>query len=393
MREVEIAQPPSPPAIANVHQNLVFTADKDAGLRVWSQNDGARALRSQIDIESSAQTVCMAVADVQGGVGVVLGFDDGSFSLYLLRAAQDFSLECSHLSSDGPLVAVALMESHIMTISKTKFLSIYHLQSKQQVSGLERTLTSISRLQADASFSPVSVALRKTPGGGIVGSVAYAFKPLQSEWCLGLQEVCLSHNGQIMNSRLASTIDTRIDSPPKVGRNWEVTSRSTSTLPLALHPQLMSAPTSLSYEHPFVVCSLSDNTLMSYLVTSSSDSLEIRSGRRLWGHTSAVSGVQVNGRGKAVSISSKGEEIRAWELEEVMTAVLPRRTSTAIKGVDEMTGVVAVLAQRGSGLSLALDEMKREQSMTRRWVGFDDEQVVILGDRDQTQILSLYDFT
>lgn len=393
VREIEIAQPLSPPVIATVHQNMVFTADKQAGLRAWSQTDGARALRSQIHTKASADTACMAVADIDGGVGVLLGFDDGGFSLYQLRSTQEFSMECNHSSSDGPLMAVALTESHLMTISKSKVLSIYHLQSEGRILGARRTLTLITRLQSDASFSPISVALRKTPQGRIVGSIAYAFNRVQSGWCLGLQEIRLSQTGQTIKSRLASTIDTPIDAPPKVGPDWKVTSRSTSSLPLALHPQLMAAPTSLSYQHPFVVCSLSDNTLMSYLVTSNSDSLEIRTGRRLWGHTSGVSGVQVNARGKAVSISSKGDEIRAWELEDVMTTVLPRRTSTAIKGVDGLTGVVAALARRGSGLVLALDEMKREQSLSRRWVGFDDEQVVILGDRDETQIMALYDFT
>ena len=76
-----------------------------------------------------------------------------------------------------------------------------------------------------------------------------------------------------------------------------------------------------------------------------------------------------------------------------MTTVVPSRTSTAIKAVDGLAGVVAAMAQRGTGLGLALPEMKREQGLIRRWVGFDDEQVVTLGDRDQTQIMALYDFT
>ena len=301
-------------------------------------------------------------------------------------------MECSTTSLDGPLMAVALMESHLMTISKTKFLSIYHLHSKHDSAGSGAMLTTIARMQSDASFSPVSVALRKAPEA-IIASIAYAFNRLQSGWCLGLQEIRLSSTGQMMNSRFASTIDTPVDAAQKARHRWELTTRSTSSLPLPLHPQLMSAPSSLSYEHPFVVCSLSDNTLMSFLVTSTTDRLEIRSGRRLWGHTSGVSGVQVNGRGKAVSISSQGDEIRAWELEDVMTTVAPRRTSTAIKAIDGLAGVVAALAQRGSGLGLALSEMKRKHALTRRWVGFDDEQVVILGDRDQTQIMALYDFT
>jgi len=279
-----------------------------------------------------------------------------------------------------------------MTISKTKFLSIYHIQPKEGIKRSRELLAPIARLQSDASFTPVSVALRRIPGA-IIASVAYAFNRLRSGWCLGLQELRLSNTGQVMNSRVTSTIETQVDAMPKAEQDWELITRSTSSVPLPLHPQLMSAPTSLSYEHPFVVCSLSDNTLMSFLVLSNADSLEIHTGRRLWGHTSGVSGVQVNSRGKVVSISSRGNEIRTWELEDVMTTVVPSRTSTAIKAVDGLAGVVAAMAQRGTGLGLALPEMKREQGLIRRWVGFDDEQVVTLGDRDQTQIMALYDFT
>lgn len=392
VREIEIAKAPSPPAVAKVHQNMVFTVDEGAGLRAWSQNDGTRALRSQIKTKSCAQATCMAVGTIGGETGVLLGFDDGGLSLYTFRDAQGFAMECSHTSLDGPLMAVALTESHIMTISKIKFLSIYHLRSKEDSARSGEMLMPIARLQSDTSFAPIAVALRKIPGA-IIASIAYAFNRLQSGWCLGLQEIRLSNTGQVVNSRVASTVDISVDALQEARHHWELTTRSTSSLPLPLHPQLVSAPTSLSYEHPFVVCSLSDNTLMSFLVLSNAETLEIHTGRRLWGHTSGVSGVQVNGRGKVVSISSRGNEIRSWELEDVMTTVVPSRASTAIKAVDGLVGVVAAMVQRGSGLGLALSEMKREQALIRRWVGFDDEQVVILGDRDQTQIMALYDFT
>jgi WD40 repeat protein len=155
----------------------------------------------------------------------------------------------------------------------------------------------------------------------------------------------------------------------------------------------MVPPRSLSYQHPFLVASLADNTIISYLVTSSEDKLEISTGRRLWGHTSAVSGAEVNNRGRAVSISSRGDEIRVWELEDAMTTASQRRTSTRIKAVDALSSVTAAITRRGSGLGLAVHEMERELSLTRTWVGFDDEQVVVLGERDQRQIMALYDFT
>ena len=72
VREIEIAQPPSAPAVAKVHQNMVFTVDKRAGLRAWSQRDGTRALRSQIKMSSSAEPTCMAVDTIDGNLGFSL---------------------------------------------------------------------------------------------------------------------------------------------------------------------------------------------------------------------------------------------------------------------------------------------------------------------------------
>jgi len=52
---------------------------------------------------------------------------------------------------------------------------------------------------------------------------------------------------------------------------------------------------------------------------------------------------------------------------------------------ERIAGLSQAIAQRGNGLGLALEET--------RWVGFDDEQVVVLKERKVgTQMLSCYDF-
>jgi hypothetical protein len=132
---------------------------------------------------------------------------------------------------------------------------------------------------------------------------------------------------------------------------------------------------------------------MSYVVTSDDDKLEISTGKRLWGHTSAISSAEVSNRGKAVSVSAKGEEIRVWELEEALTTPGRGRPSTEVKARSSALDVATAIARRGGGLGLALREMRRELATTRGWVGFDDEQVVVMGERDQRQIMACYDFT
>ena len=132
--------------------------------------------------------------------------------------------------------------------------------------------------------------------------------------------------------------------------------------------------------------------MMTFLVTSNDDRFEISSGRKLWGHTSNVSGAEVNNRGKAVSISSRGDEVRVWDLEAISKGDYTR-TSTRIKAADTIS-IATTLVRQGSGLGRALQEVKREVELSRRWIGFDDQQIATLSQtEDHRQIMTLYDFT
>ncbi|EXJ65813.1 uncharacterized protein A1O5_11054 [Cladophialophora psammophila CBS 110553] len=392
VKEVEVARPPAPPVIAKVHGGMIFTVDRSTGLRVWSQQDVTRTSRAQIHLHAQSEATCIAVETVDDTVYILLGCDDGSFSIYLYDREGQFEHWSSHQSADGPLMAISLAFPYVMTISRTKFLSLYQWESKETRGGDATNMFTIARLQSDASFSPISVALRRTPTQ-LIATVAYAFNRLQSGWCIGLQEIRLTTAGRLVDSRLASTIGPAMDFRYTGWSKGDMTTQSTSSMPLPLHPQLMNPPTSLSYQHPFLIGTLADNTIMSFLVTSNDEKLEISSGRRLWGHTSAVSGAEVNNRGKAVSISSRGEEMRVWDLELVMTTETQPRTSTRITSINAFSRGAGLFARRSPSLGLALREIRHELELTRRWVGFDEEQVVVLGERDQKQIMALYDFT
>ncbi|RVX66804.1 hypothetical protein B0A52_08997 [Exophiala mesophila] len=379
IREVQVAPSTVPPVIGKMFQNQLFTVDSTSGLRCWQQQDGTRVLRAHREIEDGAQPTCMAVEEeAQAGINILVGFSDGRFALYRLTHSQHLSLLFSQQSDDGPLVAVDLAMPFIMTTSITNSLTIY--SSASFTAGEPTSLQALTKLQSDAKFGPTSVSLRKQ-GLGMIASIAYGFKRIGAGWCIGIQEISLTPIG-------TSGVEDATE-------RWEIGTRSTSSLPLPAHPQQRRPPQSLSYAHPFVIASLADNTIMSFLVTSTENQLEMSRGRRLWGHTAGISSVQVNSRGKAVSISQRGNEIRVWELEDVMTMAAHRRTSVQVKVVGSAWAqITAALAQRAQGLGLAVSELRRGEEITRgRWVGFDEEQVVVLGERASTQVMSLYDFT
>jgi WD40 repeat protein len=120
----------------------------------------------------------------------------------------------------------------------------------------------------------------------------------------------------------------------------------------------------------YLLASHPDNTLSLHLVRSTGSSLTIDPGQRLYGHTSAVSSVQVDSRGKAVSINRNGLEMRVWELEGGISA--RRRVSASVKV--EPVGIPArsdVTNDVGSG--------DRVTTTAEGYLGgFDEEKVVVL---------------
>lgn len=395
--EVEVANPPAPPVLARVHKGMVLTVDTKSGLRVWSQRPSSKELRARVDLGCSAEPTSLAVDGDEGDVSIVVGFKHGGFKLFRLSDTTQLIVISDYQAPSGAAItSIALAMPYVVTMSSDRHIDLYHLVQKQSPGPDMWSVFVLISLHADSPLQPASLALR-CASDVVIATISYAFNRLNAGWCLGLQEIRAGMSNGEIETRLTSNIETHLDAH-YVGRSkWEVTSRaafsSPVTSPFALHPQLKGQPTSLSYSHPYLLASLPDNTIMSYIVISDEKKLEIGSGKRLWGHTSAVSGAEVSNRGKAVSVSAKGDEIRVWELEDALTTVGRQRFSTQIQPQYAAIDVMTALAKRGNGLGLALQEMKRELAFTRRWVGFDDEQVVVMGVRNDTQIMACYNFT
>jgi hypothetical protein len=176
-----------------------------------------------------------------------------------------------------------------------------------------------------------------------------------------------------------------------------------------------SKPTSLSYTHPYLLVAHPDNTLTLYLVSSTVEVLSISAGSRLWGHTSSVSGAHVGGRGKAVSVSKRGDELRVWELEGGFGSLSARKRlavgglsvrlqpepkkadglDTAQAGLDLINNRKSVDSETTNTLSRDNTETDADElTLTRGWIGFDEENVVVLKEQSQgRQALVVYDFT
>ncbi|KAI0886320.1 uncharacterized protein GGS22DRAFT_160566 [Annulohypoxylon maeteangense] len=439
VEELQLRQELPPPETTSPHKMLVkisegiaITADIATGLRAWDLK--TKHLLAQIglgQVNSQVVPSCITIDD-QGIhdkiLGIAIGFSDGSFGTWTLNI-QDRGILRRYRhekSTNGELVGIAFSYPYLLTATKSVLISLYtfngppksarpgaqDLESKTTGDSESETMQEtdespstrstskirnsepvalrapylLTSLKSHTSRAPLALSIRKT-AVSIVASIAYTFSTLQG-WCLGIQDLHLrpSTSGSkstpdITTTRLAYSLPVRsspthIPSPP-------TSPSQPSNLLSSQDDQELDGPINLCYTHPYLLATLSDNTLILYLCTSNATSLSISPGIRLWGHTSGISDAEITARGKAVSVSCRGEEIRVWELEGKVHGKSIEVRPTVKPTVDDTQGV-------GNAPS---DDITTEWDDRRNWVGFDDEMVIVLKESKGRESLMVYDFT
>lgn len=285
----------------------------------------------------------------------------------------------------------------------------------------------MTSLKSYSSSPPLALSIRKT-ASATVASIAYTFFTRHG-WSIGIQDLQITpdealKSAPVITTRLAYTTPTSISTHgqalgARVGHSQPGTPSREATDPTSSpnqqhpapppsssspqrptqsdhHQQQIQGPTTLCYSHPYLLATLPDNTLILHLCTSTAAALSISPGIRLWGHTSGISDAEITARGKAVSVSSRGDEMRVWELEGRPSGV--RSRSVEVRAAAAAAAVVeAGPPYHGGGggdgdggdLSVGRDWEER-----RNWVGFDDEMVIVLKEaRGGRESLLVYDFT
>ncbi|KAI1146531.1 hypothetical protein F4825DRAFT_440473 [Nemania diffusa] len=253
----------------------------------------------------------------------------------------------------------------------------------------------LTSLKSHTSRAPLALSLRNT-ADSTVASIAYTFSTIRG-WSLGIQELHIRRNRsrfksrpEIITTQLAYTLPVHRTSQHMPSPPLSPARQSRTTVSCAEEQTQCDqpgGPISLSYTHPYLLATLPDNTLILHLCTSGSSSLSISPGIRLWGHTSGISDAEITARGKAVSVSCRGEEIRVWELEgrtngrSIEVRPTPKTASTSTS--DD------IASERGM-----LEDLNVQWDDRRNWVGFDDEMVIVLKESgERRESLLVYDFT
>jgi hypothetical protein len=105
----------------------------------------------------------------------------------------------------------------------------------------------------------------------------------------------------------------------------------------------------------------------------------------------------VAGRGRAVSVSQIGGEVRVWELESIAAASSKADTKMedgALVGIIESVRVENASIPLKVGKQMFFDTVPSTTSKAVEWIGFDEEKVlVVTSDHERDKNVTLYDFT
>ncbi|KAH8716930.1 hypothetical protein GQ44DRAFT_742208 [Phaeosphaeriaceae sp. PMI808] len=415
--EIVVAErPPDPPLLVMMSNSTIFAADSISGLRAWnSKNERKMLARTSLTVagtDTLRLPISMAIDSSELPEAcnrVTLGFEDGSFSLYALQKDHpEFSCLFTHPPSiNGALTAITYSSPYLLTMTEDHLLSLYGFGDSVESHSALQPPQLLYSLRSYAAWPPVSLSLRTTRTS-MTAAIAYSLPTYLSGWTVGVQELRLSQKGELLESRLATAANEHSFTLSAYRSASSPSTRSSSPFPsgsreasLTSNPST-SKPTSMSYSHPYLLVAHPDNTLSLYLVTSTSSALSINSGSRLWGHTSSISGAHVGMRGKAVSVSRLGDELRVWDLEGGITSLMNRRRlrngdmSVRVqpsKAPDDTDPVEEEISQQKTGLRLALDQGFDDTTVSRGWVGFDEQNVIVLREKSEgSQALVVYDF-
>lgn len=396
--------------MARLVNGVVISVDGTEGLRAWDVKNKDRKGEEVLAISSVPAVPTSLGIDSSksdNGTAVALGFADGGFGIWRLQSTASgmvFKQQFVRSGAKGAnrrLTAVAYAESYLLTISSSQILSLYSF--KQDLAPTSETLplpqpTLLASLTSHTTWPPLTLSLRPSPAS-LIASIAYSLPTYTSGWSVGLQELHLDTiTGVILQSRLTSATETGfhylLSTPPSPSPSTptSTTLAERSRTDGRGHLQATNAkPTSLSYSHPYLLAGHADNTLTLYLVSSSPTDLKIGKGVKLWGHTSEVQGAMIGERGRAISVGGGpgGGEVRVWELEGGISKGWWRRGERSVRVVGERDEE---------------DDAHESRTTDKRWVGFDEEVVVVMREgqagpavevdgHTRGSALMVYDFT
>lgn len=390
---------PSPKPSAQMHNGTLYTADAQYGLRAWhlSSLDRSAGASTSWDDYTASQTrsgkspaqaplhavpTALKIDAVAETAQIAIGFEDGSWSLWDIphRGQSQFKRICSSdepnpskavLGPGAAVVEIALHSPYVFTITSLQRLRLHKLiPTNSEIQPLAPLL--LHELTSHTSWPPYALAIRSTQST-IIASIAYAVPSFRGNWSMGLQEMHVDDkSGKVFDTRIVIAVQ---------GGWFPTSSNPSHPQNTGLDPEVLSRfdenRLTISYNHPHVVVGSGDNGLWRYDIHASQKTTTIESLSYLLGHTSGVVGVDVDKKGKCVSVQRGGAVHVRW---------LCRMGGKKMDADVHVT--TGITEEQLKEIEMSCKEFHGVTKWEKEWVGSDEERIVVLRGGK----LFIYDF-
>lgn len=367
-------------ALSQMHNNMLYTADKDHGLRAWDLSfhvtspSGTSSFIPPLGYVSSladdgkepAQTplhsapTAMAIDTSTGETRLAIGFEDGTWELWCHDDPAPFNKICvSSEGSLGPILEIAVHDKYLTIITSHQLFLLYDIKPMGGDKAAQLQGSILHDLTAYTAWAPYALSIHHTPSA-IVASIAYTI-PTVTRFSVSIHEMHFDpETGCIIDSRQASPVQ-----PVTLNRGHP---RNSGLSPprLSTSAAREGSNAAMAYKYPSLVVGRENNTLVNYQVTSTSSGLGVMVGRDLQPRTSGVMGVDIGCEDRVITVQKGGA---------VTVTVLEKQKGLAWK--KERTVVV--------------DSGDRDVSATgweKMFVKSDDHKIVVVGGGK----MLIYDF-
>ena len=417
-REIPVPSNGQPRAFIRIFNGIAITADANCGIRAWAIKDNGRDLLATCKFAkdslrlSSMRPSALAINYLKStatSTRFAIGFADGFIRTYTFDIdVCKFACRQAFAAHDEQrIVALVFSSAYTLSMSSSQVVALHRVSDGNPCFDWLDRPTLLQSLKSHTTGEPISLAFRTHDDQAII-SVAYVYLNYLNGWSAGVQELRLTSQGSILQSRIATAQTRSIQSQTTSSSESIRASKGKMDDAISTH----SRPLSVAYVHPYLLVNYGDNTLGVHLVRSDNMDIVIGPEMRLWGHTSIVS-VHLGERGKAVTVAG-GRDVRVWELEEGFKM---RTSGTKGLGTISSVKVQPLLYQKDSAISgnkLAPTPWTKSVFQARSagnlgckmgnsvgdgvareaTVIFDEERLAVLHDSSlSSRLLSIYDFT
>ncbi|KAJ3121515.1 hypothetical protein HK098_003616 [Nowakowskiella sp. JEL0407] len=311
--------------------NTLYSPSKTNNPTIFIRNLNNGKRLGQLEVQFTKRPVpfisCLRVDDFNvrnNELRLACGFSDGSLSIWTVSTASNeariyadniLNIETASYENHAPITAISVLNDIVVTISVNFMIRIIILLPPSESSS-RWTYRVLERLNCVICLQPVDIYTRRLSDDTYATYICYSTKPYAGDWEVACQEIKFTKT-RVTHSRHYQVAESTYDN--------EFRSRTSKPA------------TCIKFRPPYLLAGTISNNIIVYTLVKDEhvadfvpewefenierSRMELRYAATLYGHTSAITALSLNERGKLVTAASDG--IKVWDLPTLIPVQSP----------------------------------------------------------------------